>query len=72
MVQEVALAITWVLKIASSLGGNPNRVTVMGHSAGAQLGLMALVQRAQQQQQDRNSADDAAQFMPAAFLGDAL
>ena len=47
----------------------------MGHSAGAQLGLMALVQRAQQQQRDRNSADkadDAAQFMPAAFLGNAL
>lgn len=35
MLEDCALALQWTLAHAASLGGNPGRVMVMGHSAGA-------------------------------------
>ena len=46
MVDEVAAAIQFVKGQVSSLGGDPARVTVLGHSAGAHLALSALLQLA--------------------------
>ncbi|MDR3617357.1 MAG: alpha/beta hydrolase [Candidatus Obscuribacterales bacterium] len=36
-IEDVALAFAWVQKHASEFGGDPKRIFVMGHSAGAQL-----------------------------------
>jgi len=47
MVEEVDDAVTWVMERASEWGSDPSRVTVVGHSAGAQLLAMALLHRAQ-------------------------
>ncbi len=39
-VQDVAQAIAWVYKNISKYGGDPNRIFVMGHSAGAHLAAL--------------------------------
>jgi acetyl esterase/lipase len=39
-VQDVAAAIAWLHKNASTIGGDPNRLYVMGHSAGAHLAAL--------------------------------
>jgi prenylcysteine alpha-carboxyl methylesterase len=46
MVGEVNRALTWVLDEATRLGADPRRVSLVGHSAGAHLGAMALLHRA--------------------------
>ncbi len=40
-IRDVARAIGWTLSRAADFGGDPNRVYVMGHSAGAQLVALA-------------------------------
>jgi acetyl esterase/lipase len=45
MAGEVSAALSWTLDNAARLGGAPGRVTLAGHSAGAQLCAMALLQR---------------------------
>jgi acetyl esterase/lipase len=45
-VREVSEAIGWALDNAAAHGGDPARVSLLGHSAGAHLCLMALLHRA--------------------------
>jgi alpha-beta hydrolase superfamily lysophospholipase len=45
-VEEVDEALTWVTDHAELLGGDPHRVHLLGHSAGAHLCMLALLQRA--------------------------
>ena len=42
---EVSDAITWTLDNVGGFGGSPDRVTLVGHSAGAQICSMALLHR---------------------------
>jgi len=46
MVDDVEAAIAWTIKNCADYGGDPSRVTVMGHSAGAQIGALALLRNA--------------------------
>lgn len=46
MVSEVQEALSFTIERAASWGGDPSRITLVGHSAGAQLAMMALLQRA--------------------------
>lgn len=57
-VREVSRALSWVLDNAVHYGGNPGRVTLMGHSAGAHLAALVLWERfkAGQQLQQRRAA----------------
>jgi acetyl esterase/lipase len=45
MTREMAAAISWTLENVSSYGGDPGRVVVAGHSAGAHLSSLALLDR---------------------------
>jgi prenylcysteine alpha-carboxyl methylesterase len=47
MVEDVKLAINWILQNLEALGGDPENVTLMGQSAGAHLSGMALLEHAQ-------------------------
>lgn len=38
---QIGQAVNWVRKNASSLGGNPNKIALMGHSAGCHLAALA-------------------------------
>jgi acetyl esterase/lipase len=42
-VEDVAAASAWVLKHAEAFGGDPHRIFIMGHSSGAHLSLLQLV-----------------------------
>jgi arylformamidase len=42
MAQQVRTAIAWVYKNAKSFGGNPERITLSGHSSGGHLAAVAL------------------------------
>ena len=44
-VEEVGAATTWVMNNIEQYGGDPQRVSLFGHSAGAHLALMALLHR---------------------------
>ncbi len=46
MVAELSQALTWTFDHAAAYGGDPRRVSLVGHSAGAQLCAMALLHRA--------------------------
>lgn len=48
MVREVTQALDWCLRHAHRLQADPGNVSLVGHSAGAHLCAMALLQRAQQ------------------------
>ena len=63
MVDEVSIALDWTLEHAAAFGGSPKRVTVVGHSAGAQLWMMALLKRAAMKPHRRRKA-------PACFVGE--
>ena len=42
IVQQITSAIIWVHKNCKKYGGNPNKITISGHSAGAHLCSMAI------------------------------
>jgi acetyl esterase/lipase len=44
-VEDAALAVKWVREHASEYGGDPERIFVMGHSSGAHLALMIVLDR---------------------------
>ncbi len=46
MVGEVSRALSWTLDNVGRFGGRPDMITLVGHSAGAQMALMALLHRA--------------------------
>jgi hypothetical protein len=46
MVAEVSRALSWTLDNAEQLGGSPQQVSLVGHSAGAHMCTMALLHRA--------------------------
>lgn len=46
MVAELSQALTWAMDRASEYGGDPDNVSLVGHSAGAQMCAMALLHRA--------------------------
>lgn len=73
MAEEVSDAITWAMKDSETRRGNSNRTTIIGHSAGAQLCMMALIKRAQKigslKMSESLSQDDRKHSMPSAFLG---
>jgi len=43
MIEEVSQAITWTEKNCAALGGDPERIFVCGHSAGAHLALLTAI-----------------------------
>lgn len=43
MVEELSTAVSWLHRTAASFGGCPKKVSLIGHSAGAQLCLMTLL-----------------------------
>ncbi len=43
MTHEVAAAISWTLENIAQYGGNPKQVLLVGHSSGAYLGMLALL-----------------------------
>jgi acetyl esterase/lipase len=47
MIQDVGCGIGWVVKRAVALGGDPNRVVVVGQSAGAHLSATAILRQAE-------------------------
>ena len=57
MVDEVSAAITWVQQNAKRFGGSPGRISLLGHSAGAHLCLMALLLRACSRQKHSQTQD---------------
>ena len=64
MVDEVSAALSWTLDNIESYGGSAKHITVVGHSAGAHLWMMALLHRA------RSCAQPCADTrMPACFIG---
>ena len=46
MIDECAAAAAWVHAHAAEFGGDPTRITILGHSAGAHLAMLALLQLA--------------------------
>ncbi|KAL0048047.1 hypothetical protein WJX82_006508 [Trebouxia sp. C0006] len=79
MVDELSQALTWTFLNISKHGGNPNQVSLLGHSAGGQMCAMALLHRAKAlskrtklerrsngHQQELAPAQDR---MPARFIG---
>ncbi|KAI5065873.1 hypothetical protein GOP47_0018497 [Adiantum capillus-veneris] len=59
-VREISLTLTWLLDNVQDYGGDPQRVTLMGHSAGAHLCALVIWERfkaAQQLQQRRVAAE---------------
>jgi len=46
MAEEVSQALTWTFNKVSRFGGDPENITLAGHSSGAQLCAMALLHRA--------------------------
>jgi hypothetical protein len=46
MVAEVSTALTWTMDHAGQLGGSRSRLSLVGHSAGAHMCMLALMQRA--------------------------
>lgn len=46
MAEDVEAVIEWTIKNCAEYGGDAGRITVMGHSAGAQIGALALLRNA--------------------------
>eukprot|EP00884_Botryococcus_braunii_P002343 jgi/Botrbrau1/12109/Bobra.0186s0030.1 len=72
MAAEVSAALSWVLDHVHSYGGNPKQVSLVGHSAGAHLCALALIQRALGAQQPPFQASLASPLdsrMPSKFVG---
>lgn len=61
MVDEVGSALDWTLENISLYGGDPSRVVLVGHSAGAQLSALSLLQR--------SLSHPTKSRMPCAFVG---
>lgn len=49
MVDDVTMALKWVLEHSVDLGGDPSNITVMGQSAGAHIGILAMITAAEQE-----------------------
>jgi acetyl esterase/lipase len=56
MAAETLRALMWTLTHARRYGGDPSRLAVAGHSAGAHLGSLALVMLAQLRRQEAEEA----------------
>ncbi|KAL3160057.1 hypothetical protein ABBQ38_009774 [Trebouxia sp. C0009 RCD-2024] len=84
MVDELSQALTWTFNNIAQHGGNPKQVTLLGHSAGAQMCAMALLHRAKalsKYKQSHQSSSKSGQGltqdtqlpphvrMPAKFIG---
>jgi acetyl esterase/lipase len=63
MVDEVGAALDWTLENISRYGGDPSRIILVGHSAGAQLSALTLIQRSLSGFTKNNKG------MPCAFVG---
>lgn len=63
MVDEVGAALDWTLENISTYGGDPSRLILVGHSAGAQLSALTLIQRSVSVFTNNNKG------MPCAFVG---
>lgn len=52
MQRDITAAITWTKKNIKSYGGDPDKIFFMGHSAGAHLGALAILQNALQKKEN--------------------
>ncbi|DBA84893.1 hypothetical protein WJX77_007852 [Trebouxia sp. C0004] len=79
MVDELSQALTWTFNNISKHGGNPDQVSLLGHSAGGQMCAMALLHRAKalsrhtklERRSNGHQQDwaPAKERMPARFIG---
>ncbi|KAJ7522276.1 hypothetical protein O6H91_18G004100 [Diphasiastrum complanatum] len=73
MAEEVSSALTWTMKHVERFGGDPERVYMMGHSAGAHLSGLVLWERLNRILKYREANDsppkDLRSRMPHCFLG---
>ena len=58
MVDDVMAAIEWTTKHIAEFGGDPNRIILVGQSAGGHLAMTALLQRAMQVQQQQQQQQE--------------
>lgn len=63
MIDDVGLAMDWVVANAAKFGGDPKRLVLFGHSAGAHLAFLNIWRRA------RDDDDDDARILPVVFIG---
>jgi len=57
MVEDINVAVHWILNNLEALGGDPDNVTLMSQSAGAHLSIMAVIEQAVQEAAAPASSD---------------
>jgi acetyl esterase/lipase len=67
-VGEVSDALTWTMDNIAQYGGDPSRVTIMGHSSGAHLGAMVLWERARRRA-EKAQQQELDKRIPHGFIG---
>jgi acetyl esterase/lipase len=76
-VDDVTAALAWAREHAAEHGGDPNRVALMGHSSGAHIASMAMLQAVRRIQPEdaasssssSSSPSASASVLPASFVG---
>lgn len=69
MLEDVNTGISWVLHRIEDYGGDPQRVTVVGQSCGAQLSSMAIILQAEQRMLGKQLPGGFPQWTPSVLRG---